>query len=327
MKTILVTGAAGYIGSVAVHVLLNKGYEVVGLDNLLYGGESLVSLLFHPHFHFIKADITDTKGLEAIFKQRQFFGVIHLAAIVGDPACAKNQELAKKVNESGSRNLLDFALTHSVERFIFASTCSNYGKMSDSAGYADETFPLAPVSLYAKLKVAFEKELLEASFKNHTFSPTALRFATVYGISPRMRFDLTINEFTKELTLGKELSVFGESFWRPYIHVADLARALTFVLEAQKEKVAHTVFNVGDTQENYQKKEIVEEIKKIIPASRVQYVPAHDDPRDYRVSFEKIKHELGFCVTKRVPDGIKEIHDALTNGIWLNPDEQKYRNV
>jgi nucleoside-diphosphate-sugar epimerase len=213
-----------------------------------------------------------------------------------------------------------------VKRFLFASTCSNYGKMADPDGYVDEDSVLAPVSLYAQLKVKFEKFLLQQTGPDG-FVPTALRFATVYGASPRMRFDLTVNEFVKELSLGRELQVFGEQFWRPYCHVADFARAIDLVLKSDAKKVAHKVFNVGDTAENYQKKRIIEEIKKFIPEAKVEYVSRAEDPRDYRVSFEKIKKELGFAVSRKVPDGIREIKDLIDYKVIANPDDPKYKNA
>lgn len=325
-KTILVTGGAGYVGSQLVGVLLDNDYHVVVIDNLSFGGESLLNFWHQPNFKFYKGDITSSKDLKTIFTNEKINAVIHLAAIVGDPACAKQPDLAKRVNWEGASQLLTLAHKSRVERFIFASTCSNYGKMSDPNGYVEETSKLAPVSLYAELKVKFENVLLNEMKKDDYFCPTSLRFATVYGISPRMRFDLTINEFTKDLVLGRELEVFGQEFWRPYCHVYDFARAMLLVLEADKKKIAYNVFNVGDTKENYQKKMIFDEIQKIIPYAKVKFVQKGEDPRDYRVSFEKIKKELGFKISKRVPDGIKEIKYAIEQKIVLNPDDPKYRN-
>ena len=323
---VLVTGGAGYVGSQLVGVLLSHGYRVSVIDNLSFGGESLLNFWHHPNFKFFKGDITSPKDLKAVFAGEKINAVIHLAAIVGDPACAKYPDVAKKVNWEGAVQLVTLAQKNHVERFIFASTCSNYGKMDDPDGYVVETSKLAPVSLYAELKVKFENVLLNELKKSDAFCPTSLRFATVYGISPRMRFDLTINEFTKDLVLGRELEVFGEQFWRPYCHVYDFARAMLLVLETDKRKIAYNVFNVGDTDENYQKKMIFDEIKKVIPSAKVKFVQKNEDPRDYRVSFAKIKKELGFKISLRVPDGIREIKYAIESNIVLNPDDPKYRN-
>ena len=168
--------------------------------------------------------------------------------------------------------------------------------------------------------------LLNGTPRTDSFCPMSLRFSTVYGMSHRMRFDLTINEFTKELTAGRELVVYGEQFWRPYCHVLDFSRAILNVFEAKKEKVAYNVFNVGDTRENYSKQMIVEEIKKVIPDAKIKYVKNNEDPRDYRVSFQKIKNELGFEISRTVPQGIKEITELIESGVVSNPDDPRYRN-
>ena len=324
---ILVTGGAGYIGSSLVALLLSKGHKVTVFDNLSFGGESLLGSLIYPDFKFVKGDISDLKLLESVFAKNKFDAVVHLAAIVGDPACAKHPELAKKVNYDCSVNLFDTAVKYKIKRFIFASTCSNYGKMQDPNGYVDETSPLSPVSLYAELKVKTEKYILENHGKNNGFSATVLRFATVYGVSPRMRFDLTVNEFAKELILGRELVVFGEQFWRPYCHVQDIALAVLKVLESSADKVSGNVFNVGDTAENYQKQLIVDAIREVVADVKVKYVKKNEDPRDYRVSFKKINDELGFTVTKKLIDGVKEIKFVLDNNFLSNPDDAKYKNA
>lgn len=323
-KRILVTGGAGYIGSVLVRILLEKGHKVRVLDNLMYGGESIIDLLEHPNFEFIKGDTGDVTVLEKALKD--IYAVAHLAAIVGDPACAKQPELARKTNLDSSKTLYDKANEMGVERFAFASTCSNYGKMDDPSQFVHEGSNLAPVSLYAETKVEFEKFLLGKD-KSNVCKPTCLRFSTVYGLSPRVRFDLTVNEFTKELALDRELVVFGEQFWRPYCHVRDLARSVITVFEAAEEKVAFEVFNVGNTDENYQKQMIVDEILKVIPEGKIKYVKKDEDPRDYRVNFDKIKNELGFEITIKVPEGIKNINQAIKDGFVSDPDEQKYRNI
>jgi nucleoside-diphosphate-sugar epimerase len=324
---ILVTGGAGYVGSVLLRHLLNEGYSVRCLDRLSFGGESLLGIWSHPNFQFSSCDITDFDAVSSIIDSDDYFAVVHLAGIVGDPACKREPDLATRVNWDASVHLLEKTIEKKIPRFIFASTCSNYGKMSDPDGYVNEDSALAPVSLYAELKVKFEKLILQGIPNSNEFSPTSLRFSTVYGMSPRMRFDLTVNEFTKELALSKELVVFGEQFWRPYCHVSDFSNAMLKVLQAPKDKIAYEVFNVGDTSENYTKQMIVEEIRKQIPGSLIKYVKKEEDPRDYRVDFAKIKDVLGFKVTKRVPDGIKEIRDIVQMRVIPNPEDQKYYNI
>lgn len=324
MKKVLVTGGAGYIGSVLVRLLIEKGYVVRVFDNLSFGGESIVDLFNDDRFEFQKGDMRNEEDLKEAVKGVDY--IAHLAAIVGDPACRKFPEEAKEINLNGSMNLYNIANKAGVEKFVFASTCSNYGKMDDPDVYVTETSKLAPISLYAETKVEVEKNLLNQPASNPC-KPTSLRFSTVYGLSPRPRFDLTVNEFTRELALNRELVIFGEQFWRPYCHVVDLSRAVIEVFEAPEENVAFDVFNVGDTDENYQKEMIVQEILKLIPGGKIKYVEKDEDPRDYRVSFDKIKKELGFQITKRVPDGIAQIKQTVTNGFFKDPDDKKYSNI
>jgi nucleoside-diphosphate-sugar epimerase len=323
MKKVLVTGGAGYIGSVLVRLLLNKGYFVRVLDKLNFGGESLIECFNNSNFEFVKGDVRNIKDVKKAMNNIDY--VVHLAAIVGDPACAKEPNLAKEVNVEGSKLLYKIANENSVKKFVFASTCSNYGKMKDSSAYVDENSELRPVSLYAETKVEIENYLLNKN-KNSITKPTCLRFSTVYGISPRMRFDLTVNEFTKELALGREFIIFGEQFWRPYCHVIDLARSAILVIESDS-RTDFNIYNVGDTKENYTKKMLINEIEKFISDVKIKYVKKEEDARDYRVSFEKIKKELGFNITKRVPDGIKQIVQLVNNGILENFDDKKYKNV
>lgn len=324
MKKVLVTGGAGYIGSVLVRLLLKKNYEVRVLDNLMFGGESIVELLNDNNFEFIKGDVRDEQTLRIAL--RDIDAVANLAAIVGDPACSKEPELANETNYTASKLMYGVANELGVKQFILASTCSNYGKMEDSESYVFEDSKLAPISVYAETKVATEEFLLSQP-KENICKPTCLRFSTVYGLSPRIRFDLTVNEFTKELALGRELVIFGEQFWRPYCHVVDLARSVINVIEADREKVAFNVFNVGDTDENYTKKMLVDEMVKVIPGAKVKYVERNEDPRDYKVNFDKIKNDLGFHVLYRVPSGIIKIKEVIENGLIDDPDSQKYKNT
>jgi nucleoside-diphosphate-sugar epimerase len=323
MGKLLITGGAGYIGSVLTRQLLKKNYKVKVLDNLLFGGESIIELLNDENFEFIKGDICDESILRETLKDVE--AVVNLAAIVGDPACAKDPEKSNRTNIEGAKLIYKIANDQGVNKFIMASTCSNYGKMANPEQYVNEQSELAPVSLYAETKVAMETFLLSQNRKN-VCKPTCLRFATAYGLSPRMRFDLTVNEFTKDLALGKELVVFGGQFWRPYCHVTDIARSIIIILESEQNLVEFNIFNIGDTSENYQKLKIVSEIKKQLPGSRVKFVKRHEDPRDYRVSFQKVQTELGFHISKTVPDGIKQIITLISNGLLINPDDNRYKN-
>jgi nucleoside-diphosphate-sugar epimerase len=319
-KHVLVTGGAGYVGSVVVDELLERGFRVRALDALLHGSvPSLLQSWGNPRFEFVKGDVRDaetrTRALEGVS------AVVHLAAIVGDPACARQPEVAREVNLEATRSLLTDAEHAGVERFLFASTCSNYGRM-DNGDLADETVELKPVSLYAETKVEAEGEVLG----RQQLAPTCLRFATVYGTSPRMRFDLTVNEFTRDLEVLDELVVFGEQFWRPYVHVRDAASAIALVLEAPLDLVAGEVFNVGDTRENYRKLDLVEILRERFPNGKVDFVHKDEDPRDYRVSFEKFATRTGFKVERSVEDGIDEVLALVRSGLLDDPYHPVYRN-
>lgn len=321
---IMVTGGAGYIGSTLVPVLLSGGHRVCVLDNLAYGGQSLLGVWSHPEFEFVRADIRDNKTVRSALADMD--AVVHLAAIVGDPACASNPELAQSVNLDASLTLLDESKRCGIARFVFASTCSNYGKMKDPHQYVDETSELRPVSLYAETKVSVEHAVLDPT-RTNGLCATSLRFATVFGVSPRMRFDLTVNHFTMEMLTNKHLVVFGEQFWRPYVHVRDIARAVSMVLEAPVSKVQNQVFNVGATEQNYQKQQLVTMMQAYVPDATVEYVHKAEDPRDYRVSFARIENQLEFKVSRTVEEGIREIVDLVSLGVIQDFDNPKYRNV
>lgn len=321
---VLVTGGAGYIGSVLVRQLLNKGYKVRVIDSLKFGGDALYDVMLNPDFEFMQGDIRHANDIETALDGID--AIAHLAAIVGDPACKKYSDEARETNWVGSVALFEAAEKKGVKKFVFASTCSNYGKMPDADSYVVETSELNPVSLYAELKVQFEKFLLEER-KDSNICSTSLRFSTVYGFSPRIRFDLTVNEFTRNACIHGEQEIWGAQFWRPYCHVDDLARSIVLVLESPEEKVRANVFNVGNTDENYRKGMIMDEVCKVVPNVKVNYVESSEDPRDYRVNFDKIKNELGFSITKTVPDGVKEIYKLLRTGIVTDSFAQKFRNI
>jgi nucleoside-diphosphate-sugar epimerase len=318
----LVTGGAGYVGSLVVLELLGRGHRVRVLDSLLHGGvPSLLGAWGRPGFEFVAGDVRDPRA-----RERALAGVdavVHLAAIVGDPACAREPAVARSVNLDATRALLADCERLDVRRVVFASTCSNYGRMSEDA-LATEEFELRPVSLYAETKVAAELDVLDKA--RNGLEACCLRFATVYGSSPRMRFDLTVNEFTRDLVLGDELVVFGEQFWRPYIHVRDAARAIAIALDAPRDAIDGEVFNVGATEENYRKLDIVELLQRRLPKAKVRYVHKDEDPRDYRVAFDKIDSTLGFRPQYTVGDGIRELMALVSSGILGDPRAAVYRN-
>jgi nucleoside-diphosphate-sugar epimerase len=320
---VTVTGGAGYIGGLLVEELREGGHEVVVLDSLMHGQEPLADELQKNGATLVRGDIRDEGARRRALERAD--ALVHLAAIVGDPACAKDPQLSREVNVEGTRALIADAVAQGVGRVVFASTCSNYGRMADPTVPIDEHGALRPVSMYAEQKVEIEQELLASNGARPL--ATCLRFATVYGVAQRMRFDLTINEFTRDLWAGRQLDVFGELFWRPYIHVRDAARAVRAVLEAPASKVGGQVFNAGHSDENYRKLDLVELITGQLGRGKVQMVHRDEDPRDYKVSFEKIHRELGFEPGYRVPDGIAEIIAALEAGRFGDPFDTSYSNV
>jgi nucleoside-diphosphate-sugar epimerase len=321
---IIVTGGAGYVGSTLVPFLLAEGHEVTVLDSLMHGGAPLLGVWANPAFRFKLGDVRERELLRNLLPGID--AVVHLAAIVGDPACARNPESSRAVNLDSTLALIEESRKAGVQRFIFASTCSNYGRMSDPTKYVDEDSELAPVSLYAETKVAVEKALLASASQDSTWCPTPLRFATVFGVSSRMRFDLTVNEFTMEMLTKKHLVVFGEQFWRPYIHVRDAARGIQAVLAAPAEKVTGKVFNVGSTEQNFQKQQLVDMIRPHAPDAKVEFVHKQEDPRDYRVSFSRIQQALDFRITRTVADGIEEVVRLVRSNIIQDFTDMRFRN-
>jgi len=321
---ILITGGAGYIGSVLTGQLLRDNYRVRVLDNLMYEQDSLKQYTDNHKLEIVHGDIRNETAVKQALEG--ISAVVHLAAIVGDPACEKNKQLATEVNKEASQMLSTLAKEQEIRRFIFASTCSNYGRMEAKDGYVDETSRLKPISHYARLKVGFEEFL--TSQKSDSFSPVILRFATAYGMSPRPRLDLTVNEFTAVLAMGEKLEIYGENFWRPYCHTQDIARACQLMLEADESIVAGQAFNVGDTSQNFQKKTLIELILKELPEAtdNVVFVTKDEDPRDYRVNFNKIKKTLGYTKTKTVSNGICEYIDAIKCGQITDIHSQRYSN-
>lgn len=319
-KKILVTGGAGYVGSVLVRELLARNYQVRVFDKLYFGRASLSDLLNHPNFELIQGDIRELDKFEHILDGID--GVIHLASLSNDPSCDLDPELSRAINYTATENLADLCIRAAVKRFIFSSTCSVYG--SGAGRLLDEKAEPAPISLYAKTKLMAEISLLNRVGSD--FEPVILRNATTFGLSPRMRFDLAINTMTLfAMTRGKIFILEGGQQWRPFIHLKDLARAFILVLEAPSDKVAGEIFNIGGF--NFQIIKLAELVKSHFPAVELIYTPSDPDKRDYKVNFDKVFNILGFKPIITPDEGVEEIKKAIEDGVLTDLDADKYFNL
>ncbi len=328
-KHVLITGGAGYIGSLLTSELLRANYRVTVVDSLLFGGEPLMGFFHHPNFHFVKSDVTEPRAVKDALKKewQKPDAVVHLAAIVGFPACqAVGKQAAWRYNVEATKTVYGQASDLGVERFVFASTYSNYGLSTDGKPVTEES-PLNPQSLYAETKIASEEFLLAQ--KESSVSPLVFRFATLYGISPRIRFDLIINQFVLEAFTKRELIIYQRGYSRSFVHILDVVRGIMIGLQADDAKVRGQVFNLGTDNGNYTKDEIVQLVLKRMPETTVEHkdLTFGGDMRDITVSFAKAKKILGYETTKTVDDGIREVLFALKSGFIRNPLSESYRNA
>jgi len=326
---VLITGGAGYIGAYLVGELLRQDVYVTVVDDLLYGGESLLAYKPHPKFHFVKADVWESRSIRTAIRKDwpNPQAVVHLAAIAGFPACqAVGRQVAWRYNVEATQHVFEQALYLGVARFIYISTYSNYGLSLDGESVTEEN-RLNPQSLYAETKVASERFLL-----SHADVPMAsliFRPATLYGLSPRPRFDLIVNQFVLDAYLKRELLIYQRGYSRSFVHIADTVRGIILGLQAADDKVRGQVYNVGSDQGNLTKDEIVTLVLKRLPETRVNYkdITFGGDMRDISVSFEKIRSALGFTTQHTVDDGIREMLHALQIGLISNPNDPRYRNA
>ena len=328
-RHILVTGGAGYIGSLLTSELLRANFNVTVIDSLLFGGESLLPFLNHPNFHFVKADVAEPRAIKDALRGEwpKPDAIIHLAAIVGFPACqAVGKQVAWRYNVEAVKQVYEQARDLGVERFIFSSTYSNYGLMSDGKPVSEES-PLNPQSIYAETKVAAEEYLLGQ--KDEAAAALVLRFATLYGISPRTRFDLIVNQFVLDAFTKRQLLIYQRGYSRSFLHVRDVVRGILLGLDAPLAKVRRQVYNLGTEKGNYTKDQIVTFVLKRIPETLVEYkdLTFGGDMRDISVSFTKIKRELGFEAALDIDDGVRELLFALKSGLIRNPLDERYRNA
>lgn len=320
---VLVTGGAGYLGSVLVRQLLASGYHVRVLDNLIYGNLfSLEELLGNSKFEFVRGDVSNEQDLRGALNDAKC--VFHLAALVGEPVCQKNKALCNSTNYISTLRLARFCIKNSnVERLICTSTCSCYGNSGEK--WVNEESETNPIGIYGTTKLMAEKGLLKMSREG--LSICILRLPTLYGLSPRMRFDLVVNFFVKKALTKKRITVFGGNQWRPFLHVIDASRAFQLCMEAPLAKIKNELFCVGDNKENYTIMQIANLVATQIQGIQIIVDKNKTDALSYRVDFSKIHQKLGFKTKMQVEHGIKEICDSIISGKLTDLDNVKYYNA
>ena len=325
MKSILLVGGAGYVGTVLTSHFLKLGFKVKILDNFVYENQkSIEAFLGDDNYEFFYGDLGNNENLEKASIGVDY--VVILGGLVGDPITKKFPEASHLINDVGIINCIDFFDDKEIKNLIFISTCSNYGLIGENQ-LADEEFELNPLSLYAKAKVSAELHLM--SKKNEVkYTGTVLRFATAFGLSPRMRFDLSVSEFVRDLFFDQELVVFDENTWRPYCHIRDFARLVELVVAAKPELVNFEIFNAGGETNNFTKKMIVDSIVSYLPDAKITYGANGSDPRNYKVSFKKVRDRLEFEPKYSVRQGIEELISALKIGVYADSmlNKKKYGN-
>ena len=311
VSKVLVIGGAGYVGSVATHRLLEQGHSVRVLDSLIWNnGQSLKLLADHPDFEFQLGDMRDRGDLSSSLIDVD--AVVLLAGLVGDPITRKYPDQATDINLRGVRTALDQTLEMGTAHIIFASTCSNYGLASPGAP-VDETAALNPLSLYAEHKVATEEYLLSLDSTQSTV--TILRIATAFGVSPRMRLDLTVSHFVSDAIFDGRIEVFDADTWRPYCHVEDISLAINSVLEVRKGDPKTEVFNVGSNQNNFTKRMLSDLIQENVPTVQIVDQGIGSDARDYRVDFSRIETSLNFQTMRTLEDHVPLLVSGMQSGI------------
>ncbi len=317
---VLVTGGAGYVGSHLTRKLLAQGFRVRVLDNFLYGDQGVADMRHDPRLDVQCGDICNIRDVARAVQGVRT--VVALAALVGDPACEVDPREALTINFESTRCLLDTSRAAGVERLVFASSCSVYG--ANGHDLLDEESHLQPVSLYARTRIMSEELLLQ---ERGPLEVIILRLATVCGVSSRMRFDLMVNTITARAMVDGRVRITGVDQWRPHLHVQDAAAAFARTVEAPAALAQGSIFNVGDELQNFTIGEVAEKVLQYLPDTVVEYADGNGDRRSYRVSFERLRTQLGFVPQFTVDDAIREVRDALTAGNIGSYEDEVYHNV
>lgn len=318
MKKIIILGGAGYIGSVLTAILLKKKYQVVCIDSLKFGKNSILKFKKFKNYKFYKID---TKYAEKIAKiSDNSYAVVDLSGIVGDPACNINKKNTYFSNYYNTKQIVDKLKQKTIKKFIYASSCSVYGS-SKGKKLIKETSQVRPISLYAELKIKCENYILKNASKN--FSPTILRLATVFGYSPRQRFDLVVNLFTLFEYLNKKIQVFGGDQYRPNVHVYDVSRAILKVINKERKYTHKEIFNVGSNELNYKIKDLAYIVGK---STKIEIKKSLIDKRNYHIDFSKIKKILKFNTIFTISKGSKDLIKMLKKDKSLRKNLKRFSN-
>jgi nucleoside-diphosphate-sugar epimerase len=317
--SVSVIGGAGYVGSLVAERLLRQDISVTVMDTLMFGDESVRDLADHPRFSLIHGDLRDIEAI--IHTCAGADAVIHLGALVGDPACALDEATTLAVNRDATLTVARVSRALGVQRLIFASTCSVYGASDD---ILTEQSVVAPISVYARSKAESERLLMPLA--GDRFHPTVLRFGTLYGNSRRKRFDLVVNLLAARAVMDGEITITGGNQWRPFVHVSDCADAVIRCLHAPHSVVSGRIFNVGSNDQNRQLRDIGDLIKTMVPGIRVIYGESASGEANYRVSFDRIERELDFHPSLSLIDGIQEIQHAVRDGLITDYTDARYSN-
>ena len=320
---VLIVGGAGYIGSILANQLLNKGWRVRILDNLMYGQDCIEQFNSSDRFSFLQGDVcnlnTQVEAIEGVDC------VVFLAEIVGDPSCQYVPEIAFKTNYLAVNSMVTLCATLRINRFIYTSSCSVYGATTNPNEYLTEESELNPVSHYARMKIASEEALLNQL--SQSFAPTILRLSTVFGDSYRPRFDLVVNTFAKDAFSKGIINVHGGDQWRPNVHVKDVADAITQVIEAPIEDVGKQIFNIGSGKNNHTISEIAEITTEVFPGCQIKTTRDVADRRDYKVDSKKFEKLFGLAPVRSVKMGMLELLEGFVSGNIENLNDKKYSNI
>ncbi len=319
VRRVAVIGGAGYLGSVLVPLLLDGGLQVTVMDALMYGDEGIRHVAARPGFRLVRGDLRD---IETVIRAcARADAVVHLGALVGDPACALDEKTTLEVNRDATGAAARIARALGVRRFVFASTCGVYGACD---GLLTEDSLVSPLSVYARSKAESEDLLLPMTGPD--FSPTVLRFGTLFGQSFRERFDLVVNLLAAKAVVEGEITITGGAQWRPFVHVADVADAVLRCLQAPTGVVGGRVYNVGSDEQNHRLADVAAVVAEVVPGVRVRFGPATDTEADYHVSFARIRGELGFHPSRGLADGIREVAEAVRAGLVGDYSDARYSN-